>query len=110
MFAGQTYSPLSMFWERITISAGMPTEVGEVALSNVGNQVVRFIKEVDITGNTVLLQLLHLDLLSQITARWTQLTKILASRADINAAVFILGRDLGRNRLPRRMILANEAE
>ena len=108
VFQGQTYNPLSMFWDQIKTSGTMMDMGAEVALSNIGNQVVEYIKDIDITGNEVIMQLLHLDLLSTLTSHWKRKLKVLAVRADVNVAIFTLGRELGRNRLPRRLILPEE--
>jgi hypothetical protein len=107
-FEGHAYTPLAMHWENIKTSMSMPTEGMQVALSNVGNQVVKYLKEVDITGNEVVMQLIHLDLLSTLTNYWRRKTRVRGVRADMNAAVFILGRELGQNQLPRRVMLAEE--
>ena len=107
-FEGQTYNPLAMHWENIKTSMSMPTDGMQVALSNVGNQVVKYLKDVDITGNEVVMQLIHLDLLSTLENYWRRKTQVRAVRADMNAAVFVLGRQLGQNQLPRRVMLASE--
>lgn len=108
IFEGQTYTPLAMHWENIKTSMSMPTEGMQVALSNVGNQVVKYLKEIDITGNEVVMQLIHLDLLSTLTDYWRRKSQVRAVRADPSAAVFVLGRQLGQNQLPRRVMLADE--
>lgn len=107
-FEGQNYVPLAMYWDSVKTSMSMPTEGMNVALSNIGNQVVRYLKEIDITGNEVVLQLIHLDLLSTLTSYWRRKAQVRAVRADLNAAVFVLGRQLGQNQLPRRVMLAEE--
>lgn len=108
-FEGHTYKPLHMFWDKIKTSGSMPTDGPEVALSNVGNQVVKYLKTMDVTGNVIYLQLIHLDLLASLSPNyWKRKLKIMSVKADINAAVFTLGRYLGRNRLPRRVILSDE--
>jgi hypothetical protein len=108
-FQGRTSIPLHMFWEGLKTSVGMPTEGSNIALSNLGNQVVKYLgKNMDPSGLEVTLQLLHLDLLNTLTRPYERYFKIIAARADQNMAVFVLGRQFGRNRLPRRMIFADE--
>ena len=109
VFAGNTYQPLRMFWEGLKTSVGMPTEGSNVALSNLGNVVVKYLgKDLDPSGMEVTLYLLHLDLLNTLTRPYERFFKVIAARADQSLAVFVLGRQFGRNRLPRRMIFADE--
>lgn len=108
VFNGNTYQPLAMHWGQIKTTTTMSMQGAEVALSNIGGQVVEYLKTTDITGNEVIMQLLHLDLLATLTNHWQRKLKVLAVRADVNVAVFTLGRELGRNRLPRRLILPEE--
>ena len=114
VFEGQIYQPLMMHWDQIKTTGTMMDIGAEIALSNVGNQVVHYLKETGdvnsgfIIGNEVILQQLHLDLLSTLTNHYKRKLKIIAIRADVNAAIFTLGRELGQNRLPRRMILPEE--
>jgi len=107
-FAGNVYGSLHMYWEGMKTSVGMPIEGANVALSNVGNVVVKYLKTMDPSGMLVTLQLLHLDLLNKITRPYERYFKILGAKADLNLAVFTLGREFGKNRLPRRMIMADE--
>ena len=109
-FDGNTYEPLSMRWDNIKTSQSMPTDGAEVALSNITGQVTAYIKEFDITGNQIVIQLLHLDLLSTLTSsdKYRRQFKVLGVRYDNLAAIVTVGRNLGRNRLPRGIILADE--
>lgn len=104
-FEGHTWTPLHMRWDNIKTSQSMPIEGATISVSNLGNQAIRYIKTVDISGNEVVLKLLHLDLLSTLTNYWTRRFKILSIRADVHAATFTCGRTLGRNRLPRNVYL-----
>ena len=108
VFAGHSYQPLHQYWEGVKTSVGMPIEGGNVALSNTGNVVVKYLKTLDPSGLAVTLQLLHLDLLNKITRPYERYFKIMSAKADMNVAVFTLGREFGKNRLPRRMIQADE--
>jgi len=108
-FQGNTYQPLHMFWENVKTGVGMTSEGANIGLSNLGNQVVKYLKEIDPTGNQVVLQMFNLDLIATMTRPWQRLFKVLAVRADTNAAVFILGRDFGRNKITRGVLTADEA-
>ncbi len=102
-FDGNLYSRLRMRWEGIKTSQGMPTEGATVSVSNIGNQAIRYVKIEDITGNDVVLQILHLDLLANLTGNWTRKYRVLGVQADINVAAFTCGRQLGQNKLPRKI-------
>jgi len=109
VYQGNTYVPLHMFWNSIKASMGMSTEGSAVAISNVGNIAVKYLKEIDPSGMPVVLQLLHIDLLTTLTNPYTRYFKVIGVSADESAAVFTLGRELGKNKLPRELILADEA-
>jgi hypothetical protein len=113
VFQGNTYSPIHMLWKGIKASAGMPTEGFQVVVSNLPSmdakgeisQAGRYIKHIDVSGNEIIIQLLHLDLLATLTQYWKRKAKVLAIKADINAVAFSVGRSLGHERLPRSVIL-----
>lgn len=107
-FEGHTYEPLYMKWDNIKTSQGMPTEGAEIVLSNIKGGVTKYIKTLDVTGNVVILQLLHLDLIPNLVNYWKRKFKVLGVRYDQQSAVVTVGRNLGRNRLPRGIILASE--
>lgn len=109
IFEGHTWVPLKMYFNQIKVSAAMPTETCEIALSNLGNIVVKYLKEVDPTGNAVTLKLTHLDLLSTLTKYQQFRMRVLRVSADVNAVVFMLGRNLGKGRLPRGVLTSDEA-
>lgn len=104
-FEGHVWESLPMRWDGIKTSQSMPIEGATISISNLGNQAVRYIKTVDISGSEIILKLLHLDLLSTLTHYWTRRYKILSIRADVHAATFTCGRVLGRNKLPRNLYL-----
>lgn len=104
VYDGNTYTPLHMRWDGIKNSLAMPTQGSEIALSNIGNQVVKYVKQLDITGNDIVIALLHLDLLGSLQKHWKRRYKILTVNADREVAVFTVGRQLGRSRLPRNII------
>ena len=102
-FKGNTYVPLHMVWQNIKTTQGMPTEGASISVGNLGNIAVRYVKAWDVTGNTVIIQLLHLDLLSNLTNYWQRRYKVLGVQADQMLATFSVGRQLGKNKLPRRV-------
>lgn len=104
-FDGHTYEPLHMRFDNIKTSQGMPTEGANISVSNLGNQAIRYVKNLDISGNPVTVQILHLDLLSTLTNYWQRRYKVLGVQADRQTATFSVGRQLGRNRLPRKVFL-----
>src|SRR5215831_10056722 len=57
-YQGHTYTPLRMRWDNIKTSQSMTIEGATIAVSNLGGQAVKYIKDLDITGNGVALQLL----------------------------------------------------
>ena len=102
-FKGNTYQPLHMVWQNIKTTQSMPTEGASISVGNLGNIAVRYVKAYDVTGNTVIIQLLHLDLLSNLTNYWQRRYKVLGVQADQMLATFTVGRQLGKNKLPRRV-------
>lgn len=108
IYGGNTYDPLPMYWEGIKTSVGMPTEGASVALSNLGNIVWKYMKVIDPSAMPVVLQLLHLDLLSIITRPYERYYKVRNAKGDQSAVLFTLGRELGQNKLPRRVIMPEE--
>jgi hypothetical protein len=107
-FNGNTYQPLSMSWSGIKTSEGMPTSGTTVTIANIGNQVNKYLRTLDITGNKCTLQILHMDLLNLVTGYWQRNYKILGVNANNILAVFTVGRNVGRNKLPREVMLKTE--
>src|SRR5262245_36123144 len=107
-FQGNTYTPLAMKWDNIKTSAGMTIEGASVSVSNLAGVAVKYLKQIDVSGLPVKLQLLHLDLLNSFTPYWQRIGKILSVQADMNSATFTVGRQLGKNYLPRKVFLQSE--
>lgn len=105
VFNGQTYQPLKMRWDNLKTSQGMPIDGATVSVSNLGTlgQAAKYIKQVDVTDNEVMLRLLHLDLLSQTTGHWARKGYVLGVSGDVSNVTFTVGRRLGRNVLPRKI-------
>lgn len=108
VFQGNTYEPLHMRWDNIKTSHGMPTEGATISVSNITSEATNYVKQVDISGNQIIIQLLHLDLLSTLTSYWQRKYKVLGVQADVRVATFTVGRQLGRNRLPRKVFLRDQ--
>lgn len=109
VFQGNTYEPLRMSWENIKTSQGMPIEAMTLTVSNLTGKAAKYVKEIDISGNTVTLQLLHLNLLATTTKHWQRFGKILGiPNVDRNVVAFAIGRQLGRNMSPRKVFLQSE--
>ena len=107
-FNGNFYEPLRMKWEGLKTSQGMPTEGSSVTVSNLGNQAIKYVKILDITGNDVVLRLLHEDLLDNLTGYWQRKLKVIGVSGDPSVATFVVGRQLGKNKLPRKVFLKSE--
>lgn len=107
-FNGNTYERLKMRWDGIKTSRLMPVEGATVTTSNLGNAAIKYVKQLDITGNEVLLQILHLDLLTNLTGHWLRKFKVQGVQADISVATFTVSRAFGHNKLPRKVFLKSE--
>src|SRR5215510_2941367 len=53
-YQSHVYTPLAMYWEGWRTSVSMPTEGSNIALSNVGNQVVKYLKTLDPSGMAIM--------------------------------------------------------
>jgi len=107
-YQGHIYAPIRMRWDNIKTSGSMTIEGCSVSVSNLGGQAVKYIKVLDISGNGVAQQLLHLDLLNSFTVPWQRFGKVLGVQADQNIVTFTLGRQLSRSYLPRKVYLQTE--
>jgi len=108
VFQGNTYQPLKMRWEGIKTSQGMLLQGATLTVSNIGGAASSYLRTMDITGNPCTIQLLHADLLNTLTNYWQRKYKILGLNANNMVATFTVGRNLGRNKLPRGVILSDE--
>lgn len=107
-FNGHTYNPLNMFWADIKKSQSMAINPFTIAVSNLTNEAVRYIKQVDVSGCPVWIRLLHTKLLTSATVHWKHFGKIKAIQANITTVQFSIGRDLGRNMQPAEVFLQSE--
>jgi hypothetical protein len=107
-FDGNTYEPLHMHWGNVKTSGAMLTEGSDISVSNLGNRAIKYVKQLDISGNPVRLQILHLDLLDSLTSYWQRVFRLIAIRADVQTATFTIGRQFNRNKLPRRVYLKDD--
>src|SRR5215471_21766552 len=77
-YLGHAYTALRMRWDNIKTSGSMTIEGATITVSNLGGYAVKYIKELDISGNSVTLQLLHLDLLNSFTVPWQRFAKVIS--------------------------------
>jgi len=61
-----------------------------------------------VTENEVTCRLMHQDLLYQTTGHWVRKLEVISVGADPRLVVFTVGRNLGRNVLPRKVYLQGE--
>ena len=107
-FNGNTYNPLAMVWADIKKSQAMSIEPFTIAVSNLTNEAVRYIKQVDVTSCPVWIRLLHTKLLTSATVHWKHYGKIKSVQANVQTVQFGIGRDLGRNMQPAEVFLQAE--
>jgi len=97
-----------MTWSDIKKSQSMSVEPFVIAVSNLTNEAVRYIKQIDITGSPVWIRLLHTKLLNSATVHWKHFGKVKAIQASVTTVQFSIGRDLGRNLQPAEVFLQSE--
>lgn len=105
-FQSNTYSPLEMSWSGYTVSAAMPLPTMTVNISNIGGEVIDYLETLDIIGNDVVLQILHIDRSGVVedvtTAKDEVALQVQSIVGDDMVASFTLGLNLGLNdMLPR---------
>lgn len=105
---GHTFQPMRMLWDNMKTSQGMSIEAATVSVSNLAGLAGRYAKQIDVTGNSVTMRLLHADLLNKLTGHWERMAKILTIKADPTMVIFTLGRWLGRGVLPRKVFTQAE--
>jgi hypothetical protein len=109
VFQGHTYERLHMKWQNIKASSGMALEGANISVSNLARKAEDYVETLDIKGNEVLIQLLHLSLLDTLTAFYQRLFRVMAVRADAMSITFTVGRDLGRgHQLPAQVMLKED--
>jgi hypothetical protein len=99
----RTFSPIMMMWDNMKTSQGMSIEAATISVSNLAGLAGKYVKQIDVTGGTITLRLLHANLLNQITGHWERMAKVLAIKADQSMVIFTVGRWLGRGVLPRKI-------
>jgi hypothetical protein len=109
VFNGQTYHPLPMIWEGVELSNAMSLPVVKVSVPNVGGEVIDYLEGVDILGRSVTLQILHLDLLGDVSNVDAVTLSVMAIEGNLEAVTFTLGLDLNLNEpIPRGVITLQE--
>jgi hypothetical protein len=106
---GNTYVRLPMRWDGYEISSSMSLPQMKVSTFNLGQIVSDYVEEIDILGNEAIVQILHLDLLNDPTARDQITMQVQVVEGDDLFATFTLGMDLGlTDLLPRGVITKDE--
>lgn len=119
VFAGNTYKPLPMSWTGMDASRRLDLPAVRVTVPNFGAQIevtagvfrgaVDYVETIDCLENDVVLQILHLDLLADTSAKDEFLFTLQSVDSDDRAAVFTLGLSLGlKDLLPREIMTKEE--
>jgi len=109
VFQGNTYERLHMKWGNIKASSGMDLEGATISVSNLARKAEDYVETIDIKGNEILLQFLHLSLLNTLTRFYERLFRVMAVHADAMTITFTVGRDLGRgHQLPPEVMLKED--
>lgn len=108
-FQGNVYERLHMKWQNIKASSGMDLEGANISVSNLARKAEDYVETIDIKGNEVIIQLLHLSLLNTLTSFYQRLFRVMAVSADVMNITFTVGRDLGRgHQLPPEVMLKED--
>lgn len=108
-FNGITYERLPMAWGDYEVSRRMPFPTVTLTVPNLGNEVIGYVEKTPLLDHDIVLQLLHLDLLGDATAKDTRKLVITSISANDIAASFTCGLNLGlQDRFPRERILRSE--
>jgi len=109
VFNANTYNPLPMAWEGVEVSSRMGLPTIKVTVPNLGGEVIDYLEGVDILGRAVTLQILHLDLLGDVSAVDAVTLSVMAIDGNLEAVTFTLGLDLNLNDpVPRGVITHQE--
>lgn len=110
VFQGQTYTPLSMQWEGVELSATMALPSVRVTVPSIMGEVEDYLELTDITGQSVVLQIFHLDLLGVANAVDEVALEVMAIQGrPLESVTFHLGLDLTlTQQLPRHLISSEE--
>lgn len=109
VFDGQTYTPLPLRVEGMGQSSQQSLPTVKLTVPNITGEVGEFLETTDILGHDVTLQILHLDLLGDVTNQDSIRLQVLAVPWNDQAATFQLGLNLALSeQLPRHLISARE--
>jgi len=108
-FNGQNYIPLPLRVEGMGQSSQQTLPTVKLTVPNITGEVGEFLETTDILGHDVTLQILHLDLLGDVTNQDSIRLQVLAVPWNDQAATFQLGLNLAlTEQLPRHLISARE--
>lgn len=120
VFDGHTYQPLPMQWEGLQQSSQMQLDTIRVTVSQrardartgeagADDQVSQLLETTSLRGKTVILQILHHDLLTDMSAQYRTQRVIVTVEWSMMQGVFTLALDVGLNiYLPRRIMTRAE--
>ena len=111
IFDGNTYTPLHMEWSGLEVGDGMSLPSASIVVPSANSIIMDWAEEFDIRENDVRLQILHLDLLSDLAAVDEILLQVQSIAGDPSggAITFTLGLNLGlSDKIPRGVTLKSE--
>jgi len=104
-FAGDDYQPLPMQWQGQEQSSEQKLPSVRVTVPNANGVVGAYLETVDLSGNDCTLQILHLDLLDDVTAVDQVALQVMACDWNETAATLTLGINLALSeQLPRHVV------
>lgn len=105
IFDGQTYTPLPMVWDGVGQNSQRSLPRLSITVPNVDGQIGAFLETASVIGNDVTLQLLHLDLLADVSNVDAATLQIVAVEWTDSQATFTLGLNLAlTENLPRHVV------
>jgi len=111
-FKGNVYTPLDFTWMGIKTTSSMELPTNQINMSNLGGAVIDYVEDndIEVQGNDVLLQILHIDKYNKILMVDEMLFQLEFIVADYHkSATAHLGVDYSLNDLvPRGTIETNE--
>ena len=108
-FNGNVYTAIPMIWEGQEQNAQMELPAVKVTVSNITGIPGTFLETSNLLGNTVVLRLLHLDLLATVTDVDSATMQIMLVEWTQERATFTLGINLGlQQQIPAHIITRAE--
>lgn len=109
VFNGITYERIGMAWGDYEVSRRMPFPTTSVTVPNLGGEVIAYVETTPLLDHDIVLQLVHQDLLGDVTAKDERKFIINSIAANDLASTFNCGLNMGlQDRFPRERILRSE--